>query len=283
MNSNDITIIINTFQSEDKIFHCLDSINSIYKVIIIENSNNIDFKNQLEKKYLNVKCFLTGENLGYAKGNNFGLSKVTSKYALILNPDTTLEDKTIKNFFITAEKINDFAIIGPAKQDEFSDEDNNKECAQVFPVHQLKGFAMFLNLDQFDEIGFFDSNFFIYLEEIDLCMRLKNHNKKIFLDKKIIINHLGGSSHNKSINFEMELSRNWHWMWSTFYFNKKHYGYLNSLTQVSGKFFSSFIKMIFFTLIFKKKERKIYFQRFSGLLNSILGKKSWYRPKILIN
>ena len=283
MNSNDITIIINTFQSEDKIFHCLDSINSIYKVIIIENSNNIDFKNQLEKKYLNVKCFLTGENLGYAKGNNFGLSKVTSKYALILNPDTTLEDKTIKNFFITAEKINDFAIIGPAKQDEFSDEDNNKECAQVFPVHRLKGFAMFLNLDQFNEIGFFDSNFFIYLEEIDLCMRLQNHNKKIFLDKKIIINHLGGSSHNKSINFEMELSRNWHWMWSTFYFNKKHYGYLNSLTQVSGKFFSSFIKMIFFTLIFKKKERKIYFQRFSGLLNSILGKKSWYRPKILIN
>ena len=283
MNNNDITIIINTFQSEDKIFHCLDSINSIYKVIIIENSNNIDFKNQLEKKYLNVKCFLTGENLGYAKGNNFGLSKVTSKYALILNPDTTLEDKTIKNFFITAEKINDFAIIGPAKQDEFSDEDNNKECAQVFPVHRLKGFAMFLNLDQFDEIGFFDSNFFIYLEEIDLCMRLQNHNKKIFLDKKIIINHLGGSSHNKSINFEMELSRNWHWMWSTFYFNKKHYGYLNSLIQVSGKFFSSFIKMIFFTLIFKKKERKIYFQRFSGLLNSILGKKSWYRPKILIN
>ena len=50
MNNNDITIIINTFQSEDKIFHCLDSINSIYKVIIIENSNNIDFKNQLEKK-----------------------------------------------------------------------------------------------------------------------------------------------------------------------------------------------------------------------------------------
>ena len=32
---------------------------------------------------------------------------------------------------------------------------------------------MFLNLDQFKEIGFFDENFFIYLEEIDLCKRLK--------------------------------------------------------------------------------------------------------------
>ncbi len=283
MTNNDITIIINTFQSEDKIFRCLDSIDSIYKVMVVENSNNSDLKNQLEKKYINVKCFLTGENLGYAKGNNFGLSKVQSKYALILNPDAILENNTIKNFLITEKKIKDFAILGPAKQDEFSNEENNKDSKQVFQVNRLKGFAMFLNLDQFKEIGFFDSNFFIYLEEIDLCMRLKNHNKKIFLDKKLIIHHLGGSSHNESINFEMELSRNWHWMWSTFYFNKKHYGYFNSLIKVSGKLFSSFYKMIFFTLIFKKKEKKIYYQRFSGLMNSILGKKSWYRPKIIIN
>ena len=107
--------------------------------------------------------------------------------------------------------------------------------------------------------------------------------KKIYLDKNIKINHLGGSSHNESINFEMELSRNWHWMWSLFYYNKKHFGYLNSLIKVSKKFFSSFIKMIFFAIIFNRKQRKIYYQRFSGLFNSIIGKKSWYRPKIIIN
>ena len=139
---------------------------------------------------------------------------------------------------------------------------------------------MLLNLDQFNDVGFFDENFFIYLEEIDLCKRLKKKNKKIFLDKKIIIYHKGGSSHNEKINFEMELSRNWHWMWSTFYFNKKHYGYLKSLYEISGKFFSSIIKLIFYILIFNKIKRRIYFQRFSGLLNSIIGKSSWYRPKL---
>ena len=46
------------------------------KVIIVENSNNINFKNEIERKYSNVKCILAGENLGYAKGNNLGLSKV---------------------------------------------------------------------------------------------------------------------------------------------------------------------------------------------------------------
>ena len=281
MDNNKITIVINTFNSEDKIYSCLNSIKSDFKVIIVENSNNLEFKNDLEKKYSNVSCFLTGSNLGYAKGNNLGLSKVETKYALVLNPDTTLEDDTLDNFFQSAKKLKDFSILGPAIQEEYKENLINEKKSQLFEVDSLKGFAMFLNLDQFNDIGFFDDNFFIYLEEIDLCKRLREKNKKIFLDKKIKIHHVGGSSHNKLINFEMELSRNWHWMWSTFYFNKKHYGYFSSLYKVSGKFFSSIFKTIIYALLFNNKKRKIYFQRFSGLLNSIFGKKSWYRPKII--
>ena len=278
--SKNLTIIINTFKSEDKIFSCLDSIDSIFKVLVIENSNNDELKKKIESLYSNVQCILTGENLGYAKGNNLGLSKVNTKYALILNPDTTLEKNTIKNFFDTAEKIKDFAIIGPAKQNEFNDSDLKREPKDLFEVKDLKGFAMFLNLDQFKDIGYFDQNFFIYLEEIDLCKRLRKKNRKIFLDKKIIINHLGGKSHNKEIDFEMELSRNWHWMWSSFYFNRKHFGYLNSFAKIFLKLISSLLKTIFYTFIFNNRKKKIYFHRLSGLLNSIIGKKSWYRPKI---
>ncbi len=278
--SKNLTIIINTFKSEDKIFSCLDSIDSIFKVLVIENSNNDELKKKIESLYSNVQCILTGENLGYAKGNNLGLSKVNTKYALILNPDTTLEKNTIKNFFDTAEKIKDFAIIGPAKQNEFNDSELKREPKDLFEVKDLKGFAMFLNLDQFKDIGYFDQNFFIYLEEIDLCKRLREKNRKIFLDKKIIINHLGGKSHNKEIDFEMELSRNWHWMWSSFYFNRKHFGYLNSFAKIFLKLISSLLKTIFYTFIFNNRKKKIYLHRLSGLLNSIIGKKSWYRPKI---
>ena len=283
MSINIITIVINTFKSEDKIYSCLDSISSDYKKIVIENSNNVSFKNSIESKYLNLECILTGENLGYANGNNLGLSKVRSKYALILNPDAVLDKNTIESFLASVDKIDDFAILGPAKQDEFSKVDIFKDKEDLFEVDQLKGFAMFLNLKEFKDIGFFDKNFFIYLEEIDLCKRIREKNKKIYLDKNIIIHHLGGSSHNESINLEMELSRNWHWMWSTFYFNKKHYGYFSALISISGKFFSSLFKMFFYLIIFNKEKRQIYFQRFTGLLNSIIGKKSWYRPKVKIN
>ncbi len=284
MDSSKITVVINTFKSEEKIFQCLDSINSQIKVYVIENSNNSLFKKELENKYKNTTCYLTGENLGYAKGNNFGLTKVTTKYALILNPDAILEKDTIDNFFKTASKKKDFAIMGPAKQNEFSNnEDDNIEKETVFEVENLKGFAMFLNVNKFKDIGFFDENFFIYLEEIDLCKRIRKMNRKIYLDKNIKINHLGGSSHNSSIDFEMELSRNWHWMWSTFYFNKKHHGFLFSLFSVGSKLLSSVLKIIFYILIFNKKKKLIYFQRLSGLINSIIGKNSWYRPNIIDN
>jgi N-acetylglucosaminyl-diphospho-decaprenol L-rhamnosyltransferase len=279
----DLTIVINTFNSDEIINSCIKSIESNYKIFIIENSTNQKLKETLEKKYKNVNCYLTGKNLGYAKGNNFGLSKVTTKYALILNPDATLESDTITNFFKSAEIIKNFAILGPAKQDEFKKEDLVDSRNDIVETDHIKGFAMFFNLEQFKDIGFFDDSFFIYLEEIDLCKRLRKNGKKIFLDKKIKINHLGGSSHNKSVDFEMELSRNWHWMWSTFYYNKKHYGYLNALFKTSGKFFSSSLKVIFYTLTFNRKKRKIYFQRFSGLLHSIIGNKSWYRPNIITN
>ncbi len=277
MQNNEITIVINTFNSEDKIFSCINSIGPDYKILIIENSDNNKFKQNIENQYSNAQCTLTGNNLGYAKGNNLGLSKVTTKYALILNPDATLEKNTINNFFLEAKKKPDFAIFGPAKQDE-KQVDNLRD--DLFEVKNLKGFAMFLNMKEFSEIGFFDDNFFIYFEEIDLCNRLQHKDKKIYLSPKIVIHHTGGSSHNKSINFEMELSRNWHWMWSSFYYQKKYKGFFNAFLKVFPKLFSAFFKVFFYTILFNFDKRKIYYQRLSGLINSILGKSSWYRPRI---
>ena len=276
MNKNEITIVINAFKSQNKLLKCLESIEPQHKIILIENSEDYFFKTKIEKKFVNLKCIITGENLGYAKGNNLGLSKVETKYALIVNPDAVLEKNAIKNFFITAELIKNFAIIGPAIQESH----NLKKIKKILEVDSVKGFAMFLNLEEFKDIGFFDNNFFIYLEEIDLCKRLKKNNKKIFLDPSILINHQGGSSHDEKHNYEMELSRNWHWMWSLFYYNKKYRGYFFAFLLVVPYFFSSLSKIVFYSITLNKNKRSIYRQRLSGLFNSIIGKESWYRPKV---
>jgi N-acetylglucosaminyl-diphospho-decaprenol L-rhamnosyltransferase len=275
MTQKEITIVITSYKSDKKILSCLYSIGPEYKIIIIENSKNKEFKKNIETKFLNVTCIVAGENLGYAKGNNLGLSKVTTKYALVLNPDSILERNTLENFLITANRIKNFAIIGPAIQETETTTLQNKS---IMEVESVKGFAMFLNLEEFKDIGFFDKNFFIYLEEIDLCKRLRNKKKKILLDPSIIVKHQGGSSHDEKYNFEMELSRNWHWMWSSFYYKKKYKGFIKALASVCGKLFFSLLKSFFYLSIGNKSKKLIYFYRFLGLFNSIIGKPSWYRP-----
>ena len=78
----------------------------------------------------------------------------------------------------------------------------------------------------------------------------------------------------------MELSRNWHWMWSTFNYNRKYKGFFISFIIILPKLSSAIIKVLLYSLIFRKEKRKIYYQRLSGIVNAIIGKSSWYRPKV---
>ena len=275
MEKKELTVVIVTFKSESKIFSCIDSIPTNVDVIVVENSNNINFKEKLENKYTNVRCLLNNQNSGYSVANNNGLKKVKTKYALVLNPDAKLKKNTLNNFFDSVKKNPNFSIIGPGNDQNYDHSIND----DIFEVNDLKGFAIFLNIEKFNN-DFFDENFFLYFEEIDLCKKVKKKGGQIYLDKNIIVDHEGGSSVKRENELELEKNRNWHWMWSTFYFHKKHKGFLLALTIILPKFFSSLIKIIFFQLIFNKEKRDIYFCRMSGILNSILGKKSWYRPSL---
>ena len=274
----DLTIVIVSFKSEDILHRCIKSIDKKYPIIVVENSIDNKLKLDLEHKYQNVNCILPKENLGYGGGNNLALSKVTTNFALILNPDVILEENSIENFFITVSKVPNFGIIAPISANERYDNFNHEKDLNIKEVENVKGFAMFFNMKNVEKSNFFDDNFFLYLEEIDLCKRVRLMDVKIFIDPSIKVEHFGGTSHNSEINKPMELSRNWHWMWSSFYFNKKHYGYLFALIKIFPKFFSSLFKFIFYLIIFKKNKSDIYKYRLLGIINSVLLKKSWYRP-----
>ena len=276
MESKDLTIVIVTFKSENKIQSCLKSISNEIPVIIVENSSNKTFKKKIENDFSNVNCILAGQNEGYSKANNIGLKLVKSKYALILNPDTILNKNAINSFFSLANIKKDFWLIGPANDQMVNldfGQNNYKE------VRTLKGFAIFFNLQKFNK-EYFDENFFLFFEEIDLCRRVINKNGKIYLDKNIKIEHEGASSVDKNNSYELEKNRNWHWMWSTFYYQKKYKGFFIAFLIIFPKFFSAFFKTIFYLLIINKKKRDIYYCRLSGILNSMFGRKAWYRPSL---
>lgn len=283
-----ITIIIVTFKSEKLIDNCISSIDDSYNIIVVENSSDDRFKSYLENKYKNVKCILTGKNLGFGAANNIGISFANTDHILILNPDAKLFPDTLKILETHIQKT-DFAIMAPHILNENNNSYENFERLKkntipimnddLISVESIRGFAMLINKKKFKN-KFFDENFFLYMEEIDLCKRARNDNQLLFISKKAKVEHLGGQSHDNQFNKELEISRNWHWMWSKFYYMKKHHGYFYALKKNIKTLLLSPLKILFFLIIFNKYKMQIYLARFSGLLNGILGRKSAYRPKI---
>ena len=287
-----LTIVIVTFKSEKVIDNCIKSISDQIKIIIVDNSNDQNFKDTLEKKYENVECILSSSNLGMGSGNNLGLNNVKTEYALILNPDVILRDNTISEIINESKKIDSFAVLAPLSED---DKNPNYKIKQIdkkninilnpFKVESVDGFAMLLNLKKINQIPdfqnkrYFDENFFMYLENDDFCKRLSQYNQNIFIIPKSKIKHLGAKAVSDEYAYEVELSRNWHWIWSKFYFNKKHFGFPYALMNGLPVFLSAITKVLFYFFINKKK-KQIYLQRCRGYLNALFGKKSFYRPKI---
>ena len=285
LSLNNLTFIIVTFKSNHIIDECIESLPKNSNIIIIENSNNIELKKTLEAKYSNINVIVQ-ENSGMGSANNKGIKLCKTDYAFVINPDVKFYKNTMHELIALSSKYNDYSILAPICDDEKypNYKIKNKRIKNYYPdfldVDSVDGYAMLINKNKFSDNIYFDEQIFLYLENDDLCLRKKKENHKIYVAKKAKIHHMGGKSHSPIYEKEIEFSRNWHWMWSKFYFNKKHYGYSMALLIVFPSIITSMIKFFYYFVTSNKFKKKIYIMRFLGLLNSIFGKKSWYRPKI---
>jgi len=289
ISRQNLTVIIVTFRSENVIHNCIQSIDSDIKVLVVDNSNSKEFKENIENKYKNVSCILSEKNSGMGAGNNLGIKNIKTDFAFILNPDVILEPNSIDNLIEESQKLESFGIISPIEVNKdypnyklIDSSKKNIDLKEPFKVKSVDGYSMLINLkrlNQIDDFYYFDEKFFMYLENDDFCKRLNNKNENIYIIPKSQIKHLGGQAVNNLYKTEVELSRNWHWAWSKFYYNKKHHGYIFALFNGLPDFISSFLKFLIY-LIFNNKKKNIYLNRSKGFLSALFGKSSSYRPKI---
>jgi lipoprotein signal peptidase len=66
----------------------------------------------------------------------------------------------------------------------------------------------------------------------------------------------------------------------SFTYNKKHFGFFKAITKIFYNLMSAKIKFVYYFITFNNYKKKIYQMRLSGLFNSMIGKKSFYRPKL---
>ena len=281
--NNNLTFVIVTFNSRKVIYNCINSLPKDFNKLIIENSSDEELKKELEQNYDKTEVILS-KNIGMGAANNIGIFKSNTQYVYVLNPDVIFNQNTFLNINSSIANLKDFAILSPISDNlsfpNFKSKKQNKLVDdKIEKVEEIDGYSMIINKKYFKDNIFFDEKFFMYLENVDLCLRAKKNDGKLFIVKNSKIHHLGAKAVDDRFSKEVELSRNWHWMWSRFYYNKKHKGIIISIIFGLSSLIGNFIKYLICTLTLNKK-KNIYRMRMSGLLNAILGRESWFRPEI---
>jgi len=267
-NKELITIIIVSYKSDKNLLNnILLKLAPIFKIIIIENSQDESVK-IFEKKYSNVLVHISEKNNGNGAGINIGLKMSNTKYSIYMDSDVEI---SVDNFFKLideAEKIEDFIMLVPNINSKFKKKEIEK-------CYDFTGCVMFFNMREIDKVGFFDENFFLYFEELDFAYKCKKLKKNIFLIPSVNLLHVGQSSV-KANGEKVKYLREWHFMWSKFYFYKKNFSFFIALIKTFKDLIINIVKFIIFFLINRKKAQ-VYFARIEGLFFSIIGKKSFKR------
>ena len=279
--NKDVTLIILTHKSKKLVIDYLKNVYSKLKILIIDNSNDTDLEYLINKDYPLAKICLI-ENNGYGNAINYGSKLVDTEYFLISNPDVEgINLDSIIAFVDAAKKLeNKFSVLGPRYLNANTKSlkqslDNNSIAEMKF----LSGACMFFSKKNFDFLNGFDENFFLYFEENDFCLRSHKINENYQINNIKVKHDVGKSVEIKNEKEQIEQNnlRTWHFIWSKFYYYKKHYGYTFSLIYFIPIIVRINFRIFLYTI--KKDQVKVekYKVRRSGLFSSILNKKSFKR------
>ena len=278
-----LTIFFVSYFSKKFIEKIIKKIDQKINIIIVDNANEKGFKNYFENKHGNVKVIVSKKNNGQTGGINIGFKNIKTKYAIYMDSDIKFNPKIINNFISVAKEIEDFIILAPQhekntyKKDFFSSRPNKFKKYNLMKL--VHGQFLFFNMKNVRKVGKYDEKIFLYYDETDFCLRAYRKNQKIYVLPKIKVKHQGGMSVDISNKLSIEANKNWHYMWSKFYYFRKNYSLIYAYKKTILILLMSFLKFIFFSFLNKRK-RVIYYNQISGLTNSYMGYKSNKRLKV---
>ncbi len=230
----DLSVIIVNYNVRAFLEQCLMAIeraqhNLKIEIFVVDNASVDGSQAMVKRKFPHVHLIENHENLGFSKGNNQALKLVKGNYVLILNPDTLIQEDTImtlKNFLDERPKTGAVGckLINPDGSFQVASRRSLPTpwvaftrivgLSKIFPksrlfgqynmtyldpdieseVDVLSGTLMFIRKEILDTIGYFDEDYFMYGEDIDLCYRIKKSGWKIFYTPKTQAIHYKGES-----------------------------------------------------------------------------------------
>src|SRR3989337_2770630 len=172
-----LSIVVLSYNTKDLLKNCLKSLEKVrneveFEVIVPDNGSTDGSPEMVEKEFPWVKKVIKiGKNLGFAAGNNKARYFINGVYVLFLNPDAQVHTNTL---FKTIKYLDSHADVGALG------------CKIVLPNGQL------------DQVGWFDEDYFLNAEDIDLCWKIKEKGWKIIYYPEVSITHIKGAAKGKT-------------------------------------------------------------------------------------
>ncbi len=282
-----LSVIIVNYNVAYFLEQCLNSVqealSSVNGEVFIVDNNSIDGSVEMvQRKFPNYNLLVNKENVGFSKANNQAILQSNSKYILLLNPDTVVEENTFSKVIEFMEEHPNAGGIGVRMLDgkgNFLPESKRGlptplvafykifGLSKLFPrskkfgqyhaghldefktskIEILSGAFMLLRKEALNKIGLLDEDYFMYGEDIDLSYRiLKGGYENYYFPETRIIHYKGESTKKSSLNYVFVFYR------AMIIFAEKHF------SQKNAKLFSFLINLA------------IYFRAFLALVSRFI-------------
>lgn len=232
----DLSICIVNWNTETVLRGCLQSVYQrtqgiSYEIFVVDNGS-VDGSVEMVKNFFPDVCIISNQqNKGFAAANNQAIRLAKGRYILFLNPDTLIHDGAVKTMVQFMEKRPKTGAIGCKL---LNPDGSIQHSIRQFPNFsvalwgstilerlpffrgkmkdfKMKGFtfdrmeevdavcgaALMVRKDLLDEVGEMDETYFMFIEELDLCRRIKAKGYTIYFLPDAVITHLGGESRNQ--------------------------------------------------------------------------------------
>lgn len=309
-----LSIIILNYNVRYFLEQCIKSVQAAIvtidaEIIVVDNNSHDTSASMMQKLFPDVHFIENKENLGFPKGNNIGVAQAQGKYICILNPDTVVSEDTFLKVIDLFQRKEKLGIVGCQLIDGrggFLPESKRgiptywrslmkiTGVYRFFPksplvngyyashlgkdkngkVEILVGAFMFMPKGVYEELGGFDEQFFMYVEDTDLSYSsLKAGYENYYLSDTTII-HYKGESTDKDIEYVKRFHQ------GTQIFYAKHFR--------KSMLFEILMRMVtLLFLLFKQKKKgaklEVATHTFFVSENEMLKNKIEYRLKRSIN
>lgn len=220
----EVSILVVNYNGAAIIEQCLDSVlnqqNIDFEILVIDNASQDNSREVLDRYQDKIRCVYSEENLGFGRANNVLAKEAQGKWLYLLNPDASLtcpdDLQKLKAFMLDNGEVG-LAGTGIQNNDgkptkpryHYHAEDALLESRQKLPgqVAWVLGASMFIETAAFKAIGGFDDDFFLYGEEIDLCMRMRTAGYQVGYCDRVLVKHIGGYSEAEETSYNTTIRK----------------------------------------------------------------------------